>query len=174
METKNENQSNRTKLKEITQLSPDAQNYSYGSCGSCGCGCGCGSCGCGCGSGLGTGPDDCMSQDLFLELSNRGALTSEVYVCGWGWTLPGVTIYGSCGSCGSCGCGSGSGTGPDDCMPQDLFLELNDRGGFNLGSLCMRLGMDITWRNNLWLLRLWLWSYFRRTSLTSGKSILGK
>ena len=120
METKNENQSNRIKLKEITQPSPDTQNYSYGSCGSCGCGCG---------SGLGTGPDDCMSQDLLLELSDRGALTSEVYVCGWGWTLPGGTIYGSCGSCGSCGCGSGSGTGPDDCMPQDLFLELNDRGG---------------------------------------------
>ncbi|MEY8708684.1 hypothetical protein AALK94_15445 [Bacteroides faecichinchillae] len=159
METKNENQSNRIKLKEITQPSPDTQNYSYGSCGSCGCGCR---------SGLGTGPDDCMSQDLLLELSDRGALTSEVYVCGWGWTLPGGTIYGSCGSCGSCGCGSGSGTGPDDCMPQDLFLELNDRGGT---SVCMRLGMDITWRNNLWLLRLWLWSYFRRTSLISGKRI---
>ncbi|THG63547.1 C40 family peptidase [Bacteroides faecichinchillae] len=30
-----------------------------------------------------------------------GGGTSEVYVCGWGWTLPGVTIYGFCG----CGCG---------------------------------------------------------------------
>ena len=95
METKNENQSKKSKLKEINQLSPDAQNYSYGSCGSCGCGCGSGW-----ESGWGTGSDDCMSQELFLKLSDSGALKSEVYVCGWGWTLPGVTAYGSCGSGG--------------------------------------------------------------------------
>ena len=136
MKTENE----KPKLKEINQLSPDVQNYSYGYCGWSGCGCGCG-CGCVCGTGMGTGPNDCMPQEVFLELSDRGVLKTQVYVCGWGGTIPGTTIYGSCGSCGcgcgscgcgygSCGCGSGygCGTGPNDCMPQNKFLELCDKG----------------------------------------------
>lgn len=107
-------------LKVINQLSPDAQNYSYGSygCGCVSCGCGCGSCGCGMGGG--TGPDDCMPQDVFWKLRDQGALKSSVYVCGLGWTSPGITVYGSCGSCGygscgSCGCGSCGSCGSCGC-----------------------------------------------------------
>lgn len=66
------------KLKEIKHLSPDAQNYSYGSCG-CGCGCGsCGSCGnsSGCGVSRGTGdgssPENCMSEQRYWELCLKG------------------------------------------------------------------------------------------------------
>ncbi len=130
MKTENE----KPKLKVITELSPEVQDYNYGS--------GSGSCGSGCGTGGGTGPNDCMSQEMFLKLSESGALKSEVYVCGWGWTLPGVTIYGSCGcgscgscgscggscgscgscggSCGSCGSSGGGGLGSGGSMPQTL------------------------------------------------------
>ena len=55
-------------------------------------------------TGTGSGPSDCMSQDYFLALSDRGSLIGPVYVCGWGWTQPGVSIYGS-------GSGFGSGSG---------------------------------------------------------------
>lgn len=75
------------------------------------------------------GPDDCMSQDFFNSLNERGAISGSVYVCGWGWTLAGWSASGcgsGCGSsssclCGCCnynlcscinsGCGSGSGCG---------------------------------------------------------------
>lgn len=121
------------KLKEIKHLSPDAQNYSYGSCG-CGCGCGSrGSCGnsSGCGVSRGTGdgssPENCMSEQRYWELCLKGELTSSVYVCGWGYTAPSPIITG----CGSGGCGEidlgDLGSGPDCCMPLDLFLDLDNR-----------------------------------------------
>lgn len=106
MEEKKEN----SHLRKISQLPSGTSSYSSSYDGSCGCG----SCGSGT-SGWGTGPNDCMSQEMYFELSDKGALQSEVYVCGWGWTLPGVTAYGSCGSCGSCGCGSCGSCGCGSC-----------------------------------------------------------
>lgn len=58
-------------------------------------------------SGTGTGPNDCMSEELFWQLCNQGALTDPVYVCGWGWTEPETIIYGS-------GSGFGSGDWSDE------------------------------------------------------------
>lgn len=115
MKTENE----KPKLKVITELSPEAQDYNYGSgSGSCGCGCGCG-CGISKGRGDGSDPDNCMSKQRFSELCAKGELKSGVFVCGWGYTIPEITVIGSgngssgsggcgcgCGSCGSCGCGS--------------------------------------------------------------------
>ncbi|MDD3038883.1 hypothetical protein [Bacteroides sp.] len=68
-------------------------------------------------SGTGTGPNDCMSEAVFLKLCEQGALKDAVYVCGWGWTAPETTIYGSgAGSCDEFGSGfdeygSGFGSG---------------------------------------------------------------
>ena len=57
-------------------------------------------------SGAGTGPNDCMTEEVYQRLNAQGALDTTVYVCGIGWMTPDVTIYGS----GS-GFGSGSGSG---------------------------------------------------------------
>lgn len=59
-------------------------------------------------SGAGTGPNDCMSLEVYQQLNDKGALDTSVYVCGIGWMAPDVTIYGSGSGFGS---GSGSGSG---------------------------------------------------------------
>jgi len=66
-------------------------------------------------SGAGTGPNDCMTEEVYQRLNAQGALDTTVYVCGIGWMTPDVTIYGSGSGFGS-GCGSeeyGSGSGSD-------------------------------------------------------------
>lgn len=77
-------------------------------------------------SGTGTGPNDCMSQEVYQQLNAKGALNTSVYVCGIGWMTPDVIIYGSGSgfdfgsgsdeygsgsSSGYWGSGSGSGSG---------------------------------------------------------------
>ena len=59
-------------------------------------------------SGAGTGPNDCMTEEVYQRLNAQGALDTTVYVCGIGWMTPDVTIYGS-GHWGSGDWGSGSG-----------------------------------------------------------------
>ena len=61
-------------------------------------------------SGAGTGPNDCMSEEDYNRLCEQGLLQDIVYVCGWGWTVPEITVIGSGCSCG-CGCGSKCGCG---------------------------------------------------------------
>ena len=61
-------------------------------------------------SGAGTGPNDCMTEEVYQRLNAQGALDTTVYVCGIGWMTPDVTIYGSGSGFGS-GSGSGSGSG---------------------------------------------------------------
>lgn len=46
-------------------------------------------------SGAGTGPNDCMTEEVYQRLNAQGALDTTVYVCGIGWMTPDVTIYGS-------------------------------------------------------------------------------
>lgn len=58
-------------------------------------------------SGAGTGPNDCMSQEVYQQLNDKGALDTSVYVCGIGWMTPDVIIYGS-------GSGFGSGSGSEE------------------------------------------------------------
>lgn len=130
MEEKNSNK--KPKLRMINELSPDAQNYNYGDydygCGSgCGCGCGCGECGCGCGcgsQGRGDGSDEanCMSEARYWELCMKNELTTRVYVCGQGWTMPVVMVSGSSGIY------TGWGTGASDCMSKDIFDRLSSLG----------------------------------------------
>lgn len=62
-------------------------------------------------SGAGTGPDDCMSQEVYEQLNDKGALNSTVYVCGIGWMTPDTIVYGSGSGFGS---DSGSGSGFDE------------------------------------------------------------
>lgn len=64
---------------------------------------------CGCCTGAGTGPDDCMSEDMFYDLCSRGVLKSAVYVCGHGWMIPEVVVTGCACGC-DWGCGSYSGS----------------------------------------------------------------
>ena len=59
-------------------------------------------------TGAGTGPDDCMSQEMFFRLCDMGALKTEVYVCGWGWTAPYSGSGSSSGSSSSSSGGSSS------------------------------------------------------------------
>ena len=59
-------------------------------------------------SGAGTGPNDCMSEEDYNRLCEQGLLQDIVYVCGWGWTVPEITVIGS-----GCGCGCGCGCGED-------------------------------------------------------------
>lgn len=61
-------------------------------------------------SGAGTGPNDCMSEEDYNRLCEQGLLQDIVYVCGWGWTVPEITVIGSGCGCG-CGCGSKCGCG---------------------------------------------------------------
>lgn len=46
-------------------------------------------------SGAGTGPNDCMTEEVYQRLNAQGALDTTVYVCGIGWMTPDVTIYGA-------------------------------------------------------------------------------
>ncbi|WP_211095535.1 MULTISPECIES: hypothetical protein [Bacteroides] len=81
-------------------------------------------------TGTGMGPDDCMSQDFFNSLNERGAISGSIYVCGWGWTLAGWSASG-------CGCGSGSGSIPSclcGCCSYDLCSCINS--GCGSGSGC--------------------------------------
>lgn len=43
-------------------------------------------------SGAGTGPNDCMTEEVYQRLNAQGALDTTVYVCGIGWMTPDVTI----------------------------------------------------------------------------------
>lgn len=52
-------------------------------------------------SGAGTGPNDCMTEEVYQRLNAQGALDTTVYVCGIGWMTPDVTIYGSGSGFGS-------------------------------------------------------------------------
>lgn len=73
--------------------------------------------------GMGTGPDDCMDPADYEALDAAGALSSPVYVCGWGWTLPTVNVYGS---------GSGSGSDSNTGSGSDHDWEYGS--GYNYGS----------------------------------------
>lgn len=67
-------------------------------------------------SGAGTGPNDCMSPEIYSALCDMGALKSDVYVCGQGWLGPddykgGGSSSGGCGTSGTSGSWSGSSGG---------------------------------------------------------------
>ena len=111
-------------------------------------------------SGAGTGPNDCMTEEVYQRLNAQGALDTTVYVCGIGWMTPDVTIYGSGSGFGSgSGSGSGSGTsgggtsgggtsgdgpkpgGGDKPVPKDP-IELMDKSrfvGWREGANCLSL-----------------------------------
>lgn len=61
-------------------------------------------------SEVGSSPENCMSYDEYQRLCDSGELTHGVYVCGMGYALPPVVIYGSASGNG-CGCGCGHGCG---------------------------------------------------------------
>lgn len=79
-------------------------------------------------TGTGMGPDDCMSQEFFNSLNDRGAISGTIYVCGLGW----VTASGS-----GCGCGSGCDSIPSclcGCCSYDLCSCINSGSGSGTGS----------------------------------------
>lgn len=64
-------------------------------------------------SGDGSSAESCMLESEYERLEKEGKIKNRVYVCGLGWMLPTVTVYG-CG-CG-CGCGEeGCGCGEEGC-----------------------------------------------------------
>ncbi|WP_077155509.1 hypothetical protein [Bacteroides bouchesdurhonensis] len=74
-------------------------------------------------TGTGMGPDDCMSQDFFNSLNDRGAISGTIYVCGLGW----VTASGSgCGSGNGSGCGCGVAKDPIELMDKSKFIPWNN------------------------------------------------
>ena len=62
-----------------------------------------------------------MSEARYWQLCLRGELGTGVFVCGLGYTLPNVLVEGDTylGELGS---------GPESCMPLDLFLDFDRRG----------------------------------------------
>lgn len=75
-------------------------------------------------SGDGSSAESCMLESEYERLEKEGKIKNRVYVCGLGWMLPTVAVYGcGCGcGCGEegCGCGEegcGCGCGDDDFCP---------------------------------------------------------
>lgn len=93
--------------------------------------------GCGCCTGAGTGPDDCMSEDMFYDLCSRGVLKSAVYVCGHGWMIPEVVVTGCACGC-ACGCdwGTGCGWGSDWASGSGSGSYFGSDGNMGSGSGC--------------------------------------
>lgn len=59
-------------------------------------------------SGDGSSAESCMLESEYERLEKEGKIKNRVYVCGLGWMLPTVTVYG-------CGCGCGCGCGEEGC-----------------------------------------------------------
>ncbi len=97
-------------------------------------------------TGFGTGPNDCMSMEVFTVLDNKGALHQYFYVCGKGWMRPLNMDKGSgsgsgSGSSSSSGSGSGSSSGSGcsylECMYNDCdCTEFGTGSGCGSGSGC--------------------------------------
>ena len=91
-------------------------------------------------SGDGSSAESCMLESEYERLEKEGKIKNRVYVCGLGWMLPTVTVYGcgcGCGcGCGEEGCGEegcGCGCGDDDFCPNCGELKDHCYCGYGCG-----------------------------------------
>ena len=86
-------------------------------------------------SGDGSSAESCMLESEYERLEKEGKIKNRVYVCGLGWMLPSVSVYGCGCGCG-CGCGEegcGCGCGDDDFCPNCGELKDHCYCGYGCG-----------------------------------------